>query len=125
MLTVGGSGVSDPAALAAVSADAELVFSAVPAAGHYVESWTGACAGSETGEDLAAEATTTCTVAAGNANVNAGATFADVAECAGANVVRETATSCGCGTNFADPNPDDGSLECAAVVTCGTNQESH
>ena len=103
VLTVNGAGVSGTG-LGTVPADAELVFSAVPANnGYYVSGWTGACASDAangaTGGDLAPGATTTCTVPAGSSAVNVGATFEAVADCATPNRDRDSATTCGACTS--------------------------
>ena len=121
VLTVNDAAVSG-ADLLTVPVGAELVFSAVPAgAGYYVSGWTGACASDAangaTGGDLAPGATTTCAVSAGSSDVQVGATFAAVADCATPNRDRVNATTCG---GCASPRYYDGAACADALFDAST-----
>ena len=95
VLTVNGAEVA-AGDLGAVSAEHPLEFSATPSAGYYVTVWTGACATpGTTGENDDPATPQTCVVPAGSGDIEAGAVFAAIADCATDNRVQDSATRCG------------------------------
>ena len=75
-----------------------VTFIAVPDDGYYVTVWTGDCESNPsatTGEDGSPGAVQACVVSAGDAGIQAGAVFAEVADCDGENRIRTSATACG------------------------------
>ena len=95
-----------------------VTFVAVPDDGYYVTVWTGDCesnSSATTGEDDSPGAVQACVVSAGDADIRAGAVFAEVADCDGENRIRTSATECGgCDTarHYFDKDGSEDVYEC-------------
>ena len=95
-----------------------VTFVAVPDDGYYVTVWTGDCESNPsatTGEDDSPGAVQACVVSAGDADIRAGAVFAEVADCDGENRIRTSATACGgcdAARHYFDKDGSEDAYEC-------------
>ena len=99
--------------------DEDITFTATPDGGYYVSGWTGDCdnnSSAGTGESDAVGGTPkTCVVGAGTGDVEAGATFAEDANCESENRERTNAATCG---NCISTHTPDTNGDCREILTC-------